>query len=550
MRSKSFRQIVRAAIAAGVIATCSTSSALATWKDALHALPTSCVLHDLDWEFTPLTAGPPAPRFHPDATIAPAILEEPEDRWAEMRYTIESNLCLEYTRRFAIQQQIRGLEQSIAREAREWIDSATVWMHRYDRWHDAWIASLRDPGPTIADIMRSLEAPVALAGTDAANVDPCGVEQLGASTDRQEWDTPFYCLHEPAATQAQVSVTTSDIDTCDDWDCSARTRSIGVLHSGNRANIFVFRLDVPSLSAEQQNIDDHPLSSTATHGRRWQTGLDPICPEVQRAVTPWSPNPYGMPYACIFDSEPATSFEYVAGVNSTDGTLDLSDLAMEFRPKGIDHCFADLMSRPIHSSRDAAGQATASPSFDYGISHCTPPTEPIVPSNIGVFQRKSRPTSNHRIANFPFVRNWLSSLPGIDSVQHWIHPGRLTELGGLSWGWSQRFIAQSTPWLERASAISLTAMEPTPLVESAYESQPFEKYSLHELLSNVYPTVNGVVVVPNSPRVENDWGNRSTLSKALAKNLRSLGTVLIDVAKNIDGASETAEVAGRDSNQR
>jgi hypothetical protein len=231
MRSLYLRSILRTAIALGVVSASVSGAQAGAWRGPMNPHAGICFIHDLDWEQLQINNR--------------AAAQERED-----------------VKLF--RQQVSIVFESLQTNAVFWKSRATNALVPIVRTVHSAKASIAASGLQLVDWLRIPDVlPVAVLAESPA------LDSAGAS-DAIDYSVASSCTHVDCEFANDAAYDWN----CNEWDVSTRFPSSGVFPQRDRANIYVY------------TFSNNPISTV----NRWQTGIDPVCPEINTCNSNYKPD--------------------------------------------------------------------------------------------------------------------------------------------------------------------------------------------------------------------------------------------------------------------
>lgn len=260
MRYQSLRSVVRAAIAAGLVASCQSVSQSANWKDFLQPFSGACFVHDMNWEqygvFRPQLDSP---------EIQSSILSSTSDSQDKNEITaIENERCIAAAKQFELRSQLNASWTAIQSRARESLAKSEVLFNGIANARILFTGALKSQSLALVTLV---QLPDALPVT-VLDVVPTESELVQSPTELVASPVQMVSQSEAAEhTCSEVLSATSEFiatvdDTTNDWNCTDWNRDCNpmgstVLPTRDHANIFLFTLDTSSDSGQQVTVESN-----------------------------------------------------------------------------------------------------------------------------------------------------------------------------------------------------------------------------------------------------------------------------------------------------
>ncbi len=234
MRCQTVRSFSRALLTAGLLASTQTALLHASWKDRMQPSVGTCFLHDLHWDHCRFSA--------PDAILVRPVAASEFDAAVDL----ELELCLAAAKRFEIQSQAEAIlvDWKYLREKVSF--GASRLFHQVSQAKPIIIASLEQ---TALTLVQSIKIPDALPVTAIVTQEVCGFD--------------------------------------DEWNCGTKTNTLAAepairFPKRDGGNLFVYAInfdpDLTDSDACSDSFCDPKQNNFVAHS--WQVGVDPVCPEI------------------------------------------------------------------------------------------------------------------------------------------------------------------------------------------------------------------------------------------------------------------------------
>ena len=245
MRCLPIRSVLRAALTAGLIASCQHATVQASWKDYLPSSIGTCYVHDLHWD-----------RFQTTPKVSESIIKHADQ---------EADLCMAAAKQFELKMQVEAILESLSSKSKLAVEFATKSIVSVARSQRILVATIKSLDWKIVEVPETYD-PVPVASLSADEVLELGYD----------WN-------------------------CGEW-CRAQRQSETVsLPQRDVANIFVYSLveaqDSPVSSEAFETTTDYAAidvenllseaertawaSDLVLSANPWQVGVDPVCAEIQ-----------------------------------------------------------------------------------------------------------------------------------------------------------------------------------------------------------------------------------------------------------------------------
>lgn len=297
MHVRTFQKLLRAVIAASAIVSAPMGDAFAYWKQPAFSIQASCIVHDLDWDFIPV-------RPLTSETANALTGANPTEL---MSATLELDRCLAAAKRYEFQKQFAAAWSAIGDQTTNFLNSSIALTAQYSRWRDAWVSRIQNPGPTLAELIRTnIVADQQIDGF-ANN------SNLNSETNLN----PYQPSPSDRVSNTSTSADNDDLLVGFDWNChELKARPTGMMLSGKYANIFVYQFESQTSQTIQEPTNESSSEQSsllfASHPTQdanndpadigsyiWHPGVDPICTEVNAPNSFLSWRNLYAPHTCL-----------------------------------------------------------------------------------------------------------------------------------------------------------------------------------------------------------------------------------------------------------
>ena len=542
MRCKPIRTVFRAALAAGLLATCQNAPLSACWKDYLHASADACFIHDLHWE-----------NFHSASNsaehFAKSIVKTDGDARLAMDY--ETKACVAAAKLFELKMQADAVLATLRSRSYQLTDAGAKLFHGYSQSRTLILSTIENKSLMLVDWIKIPDMlPVTVIATESTKDFECDWD----CGDRQRTNSP------PLRDLANIFVYTfvdaiesnASNDSYASYDYYASYEGHGSFGSETLPSTLALSDENDDASADSDEFYsgefyyDESLASdseiVATESaspisiaNAWQVGVDPICPEVQVRHPSW--NGIGSEHSICCPIERA---EECIGTE-----IGATPAVIAVRPPTLDAEF---------ESREAANDLKI---YQFGTGYCLTGLEnPSTPDFANTALNAIDEIREASLYSFDgFNSPWCDSLnwsPWSSRVGKRFAFGdnapRMPEAGPA-------VAAYTKEDLESASTYSSMVLGDFPNgTQRLYESELDEtKFSNKDVLISRHDSAYCSIMLPYpatkaiaKPTTE----SKSRVSKNIASQIRTVGQFLVDFASQIESQVEQIEFARRENNQR
>jgi hypothetical protein len=571
MRYQSIRTIVRTAIAAGLVASCQGAALPASWRESLQPYAGTCYVHDLQWEqfgsFPAIRSESLENNIVSSNTSTDFVEAIASNVGTPIVPTIETDHCIAAALQFEMRTKLDAAWKSIQSQSLQWIGQKDRLFSTVGIARKLLVDTANAGAYKLVELVR---IPDTLPVTAVELVD---TNLADASSSMSDWNctdwnrdcNPVSATHLPTRTQANLCVYS--------FDASGHLDAAGLnsFSANNHDNV--------ARAGETEAVSPQGAAPVASHV--WQTGVDPVCPEIHLSnkAFRWS-ELAEQPTVCC----PIDNMEYETRV--TDGiasheraivaesTVRPPTLDAEMAPPSadvpssaaIDYALIDSIEvayEPVDAPEEAAVKPITSDEGAIATQTDSKRFENWQPWLQGRYQydgsmQRFDNSKNNVIMVAPngprYAQKWvdLSS-----SVVQWQSPENWRGLAD----WVSPYFADSQQLVETppfvASPEILTSNSP-------YETsiKDFGPYNPQDFVVEKVESSQGTLILPMwyanrlafgiakdlvwKPMTETSL----TASKVMAKQMRNMGQLLMDMAMKIELEADRVEIARRDNNQR
>lgn len=492
MRCKPIRTVFRAALAAGILATCHNAPLSASWKDYLHPSADACFLHDHHWE-----------NFNSASKAAEHFAKSIVKSDAEIRLVAdqETEACVAAAKRFELKSQVDAVLASLRSKAHKLSEASAKLFMGYSQSRRLVISTIESRSLMLVDWIKTPDMlPVSVIESDKGNAFEC------------DWDCGDW--RRDIQNSVSVSPPPRDLANVFVYILEAANNSHNAHNSYESYEINDTNASYDSETDSSEFPSQDSLASNSEIARdseapiafahAWQVGVDPICPEVQVCNPTW----HGV------GSEPSICCPIERTEEAIVTETDVPPAVIAIRPPTLEAELASSASNAI----DETGEFTAH-SFD-GFS--SPWCDSLNWS----------PWSSRIGKRFAFGDN----------------APRMPEAGPAIAAYSKEDLESASTY---ASKILEELQNGYQQLDEADSSEI--KFSSKDFLITHHDSAYGSILLPDhatnvlaKPTVE----SKTRVSKNFASPIRTVGQFLVDFANQIENQVEQIEFAKRENNQR
>ena len=249
MRCLPIRSVLRAALTAGLIASCQHATVQASWKDYLPTSIGTCYAHDLHWD-----------RFQTAPKVSEAIVKHADQ---------EADLCMAAAKQFELKMQVEAILDSLNSKSKQAAEFATKSIVSVARSRRILVATIKSLEWKAVEIAESHD-PVPVANLSAAEVLELGYD----------WNCGEWCRGQRQS--ETVSLPQRDVANIFVYSLVDAQDSLVSPKAFETATDYA-AIDVENLLSETDRTawaSDLVLSANP-----WQVGVDPVCAEIQGDVS-------------------------------------------------------------------------------------------------------------------------------------------------------------------------------------------------------------------------------------------------------------------------
>ncbi len=541
MRCKPIRTVFRAALAAGLLATCQNAPLSASWKDYLHPTADACFLHDLQWEnfYSAVKA--------PEHFTKSIVKTDTETRLVADH---ETEACVAAAKLFELKLQVDAVLDTLRSKSYQLTEAGVKLFNGYSQSRKRILSTIENKSLMLVNWIKIPDMlPVTVVATESTKDFECDWDcgdrhcnnqtSVSASLPLRDLANIFVYTFGDASdsNDSYESYESTDSYVSFDLEPLPSTLALSTENDGTSEDSYEYHAE-DSLVSSPETVDGDSEASIPT-AHAWQVGVDPICPEVQVCNPTW----HGV------GSEPSICcpIERTEEAISTEANVPPTVIAV--RPPTLEAEFESL---------EAANDLKA---YQYGIGHCLTGLENQCPPDFASSASNATPIPSDEIDEVtPHSFDGFSS-PWCDSL-NWSpwssrigkrfafgdHAPRMPEAGPA-------VAAYSKEDLESVSTYSSKLLDAFP-----NGTQPLEetdsseiKFSSKDFLITHHDSAYGSILLPyyatkEIPKPTAELKSRFT--KHFASQVRTVGQFLVDFARQIEDQVEQIEFAKRENNQR
>ena len=257
MRCLPVRSVFRAALTAGLIASCQNATVQASWENYLPTSIGTCFVHDLHWD-----------RFQTTPKVIESI-----GRTADR----EADMCLAAAKQFELKMQVDAIFDFVKAKTRATSQFATKAMAGLVQSQRLFVSTIKNLDWKVVEIPRTADSSpvVSLSADDLLD--------FGADWNCGEWcrdRQPSESVSLPQRDTANLFVysltgTNDSPETNDSFDSSASIDYASIDYAGTA----YASIDAGNLLSEPERVAW--TSDLIVSSNPWQVGVDPICEEIQ-----------------------------------------------------------------------------------------------------------------------------------------------------------------------------------------------------------------------------------------------------------------------------
>ncbi len=566
MRCKSIRTVFRAALAAGLLATCQNAPLSASWTDLLRSSADTCYVHDLHWE-----------NFHSASNRIERFSKSIVKTDGETRLATdhETQACVVAAKLFEFNMQVDAVMASLQSRTHQLSEVGAKLFQGYCHSRLLLVSSIKSRSLTLVDWIKIPDSlPGTVVATEKGNDFEC------------DWDCGYYrrdtnttvSVPPPPRDLANIFVYTL-VETNESYESYDSYDTIDTIDTIDSDSIDTIDSDsigsevLPSTLALSSENDSAPVDSGESHSEgsldspsetvaldsdtplpiahAWQVGVDPICTEVQ------------MSNSSLYGSQSELSI--CCPVERTEEAIathtSVIPPAIENRPPTLEAEFETLEAANDLKVYQYGG--------GYGLTGIETPCEPDLARTVPQANDQISEPTEH---SFDGCDPWCDSLnwsPWSSRIGKRFAFGDNTPRMPMS---GPAVAAYSKEDLEFASTFPNKLLDEFPSdarqFENAIESFQDEteangpRFSPEDFLITSQHTTSGSIALPlmDSNRLAFDDAlniiaqptaeSNSRLPKIFASQIRTVGQFLVDFASQIENQVEQIELARRETNQR
>jgi hypothetical protein len=579
MRYQSIRTIVRTAIAAGLVASCQGAALPASWRESLQPYAGTCFVHDLHWEqfgsFPAIRSESLELNSTSSKTSAHVLAADAAEMGAAFVPTIETDHCIAAALQFEMRTKLDAAWNSIQAQSSRVLAQKDRLFASYGIARKMVIDTVNVGSYKLVELVRIPDVLPVLT-VDAGEASLVDSNSSMADWNCTDWNrdcNPITATHLPVRTQANLFVYS--------FDASGHFDSAGLdsLVSENQEDVAGASdraVGADMVAANQVAEIPNSQGAGPIAPNVWQTGVDPVCPEIHLSnkAFRWS-ELAEQPTVCC----PIDNMEYETRIVSS---IASNEMAIESAQPAERPPTLDAEMTPPSSDNSAVAD------IDYALIDSIDVIVEPVAEMTNSESDQSKPELGAIAAqreDSERFRNWQPWGQGqyqYDGSSQRLSPMKSTGVmvAGQQPQYGQQWIDMSNTvvqwqspekWQGIADWVSPYFAEPQQsdipsgyVANAPYETsiKDFGPYNPQDFIVEKVESSEGTLVLPMWYTNRLAFGiakdmvwkpiaeNSLSASKVVAKQMRSMGQLLMDMAMKIEIEADRVEIARRENNQR
>lgn len=553
MRCKPIRTVFRAALAAGLLATCQNAPLSASWKDHLHPSAEACFLHDLQWENF-YSAGKAPEHFTKSIVKTDAETRLVADH--------ETEACVAAAKLFELKLQVDAVLDTLRSKSYQLTEAGVKLFNGYSQSRKLILSTIENKSLMLVDWIKIPDMlPVTVVATESTKDFECDWDcgdrhcnnqtSVSASPPLRDLANIFVYTFGDAndsndSNDSYESYESTDSYVSFDLEPLPSTLALSTENDDTSEDSYEYHAEDSLVSSPETVAGDYEAFIPTAHA--WQVGVDPICPEVQVCHPTW----HGV------GSEPSICcpIERTEEAISTETSVPPAVIAI--RPPTLDAEFESLEA------------ASALKVYQYGEEYCLTGLENQCPPDLASSAPDATPIANDEIDDVTshsfdgFSSPWCDSLnwsPWSSRIGRRFAFGDNAPRMPLS---GPAVAAYSKEDLESVSTYSskllgefpngthqLDEMDSSDIKFSSKDFLITQDSSTYGLITLPLLDSNGLVMDHAMKSIDEPAAeSKSLISRRFAGPIRTVGQFLVDFASQIENQAEQIELARRENNQR